>query len=330
MLKGKLQELIKGVRDNDRVLIGRALSLIESTLEADRKEARIILRELLTLSGNSIRLGITGVPGSGKSTFIESFGLRLCESGKKVAVLSIDPSSPVSKGSILGDKTRMEKLSKNQNAFIRPSPAGNMLGGIARNTREAIIILEAAGYDYIIIETVGVGQSEISVGDLVDVFVLVLISGAGDELQGIKKGIMEKAQLLLVNKSDGKNKEQAMRAKKSLENALSILYSNLSDQQPKVLAISSLGGNGIEVAEKEVNNLFERLKSSGQLEGNRFHQNAIWFDWEWKAQMEIIFRSNSKLLELKDNLLEQIENGEKDPFSAADELVEAFKANFLS
>lgn len=204
-----VEELVQGVISGNRALLGRAITLIESNAARDQEASRELISKLLPHSGNAVRIGITGVPGAGKSSFIEAFGTYLCRKGFKVAVLAIDPSSSVSRGSIMGDKTRMEELSGEENAFIRPSPSGGSLGGVARKTRETMIACEAAGFDVILIETVGVGQSETTVRSMVDIFMLLLITGAGDDLQGIKRGIMELADILVVTKDDGDNRQRA-------------------------------------------------------------------------------------------------------------------------
>ena len=204
-----LDHLLRGIRDNDRAALGRAITLVESNAPDDRQRAQELLTNLLPDTGGAHRIGISGVPGVGKSTFIESFGLRLVEDGHRVAVLAVDPSSSISKGSILGDKTRMEKLAASDNAFIRPSPTGGSLGGVARKTREAILVCEAAGYDVVLVETVGVGQSETAVAEMVDFFLVLKLAGAGDELQGIKRGILELADLIAINKADGNNLQAA-------------------------------------------------------------------------------------------------------------------------
>ena len=204
-----VEELAQGVLAGNRALLGRAITLIESNAVRDQESSRALISRLLPHSGNAVRIGITGVPGAGKSSFIEAFGTYLCKKGFKVAVLAIDPSSSVSRGSIMGDKTRMEELSGEENAFIRPSPSGGSLGGVARKTRETMIACEAAGFDIILIETVGVGQSETTVRSMVDIFMLLLITGAGDDLQGIKRGIMELADILVVTKDDGDNRQRA-------------------------------------------------------------------------------------------------------------------------
>ncbi len=241
------------IRAENRTLLSQAITLTESSLPAHNKLAQDIISLCLPHAGNSIRIGITGVPGVGKSTFIESFGSHLTASGRKLAVLAIDPSSERSRGSILGDKTRMEKLSTDKNAFIRPSPSGGSLGGVARKTRESIILCEAAGFDTIIIETVGVGQSETAVHSMVDFFLLLMLAGAGDELQGIKRGIMEMADLIAINKADGQNVEKAKLAKTEYENALHLFPAPESGWIPKVITCSSLKMNGI----KDIWNLIE-------------------------------------------------------------------------
>ncbi len=214
---------IQGVLDNNRLMLARTITLVESTLATHQDIAKNVINVLLPKTGKAVRLGITGVPGAGKSTFIESFGTKLTEQGHKVAVLAIDPSSTRSGGSILGDKTRMEKLAVNHNAFIRPSPSGGSLGGVARKTRETMLVCEAAGFDVIIIETVGVGQSETTVASMVDFFLVLQIAGAGDELQGIKKGVLEVADAIAVNKADGDNINRAKLAKKQYETALHLV-----------------------------------------------------------------------------------------------------------
>jgi LAO/AO transport system kinase len=218
-----INDLLRGIRERDRAVLGRAITLVESNKSEDRPPAQELLTRLLPLTGAARRIGISGVPGVGKSSFIESFGLRLVDQGHRVAVLAVDPSSSVSKGSILGDKTRMEELASSDGAFIRPSPTGGSLGGVARKTRESILICEAAGFDIVLVETVGVGQSETAVAEMVDFFLLLKLAGAGDELQGIKRGILELADLISINKADGDNIAPAERARAEFERALEIL-----------------------------------------------------------------------------------------------------------
>lgn len=239
-----VEELAQGVLAGNRALLGRAITLIESNAARDQEASRQLISKLLPHSGKAVRIGITGVPGAGKSSFIEAFGTYLCKKGFKVAVLAIDPSSSVSRGSIMGDKTRMEELSGEENAFIRPSPSGGSLGGVARKTRETMIACEAAGFDIILIETVGVGQSETTVRSMVDIFMLLLITGAGDDLQGIKRGIMELADILVVTKDDGDNRQRAAAHCQELKMVLHYLQSPTPGWTPSVLTCSSPGRQG--------------------------------------------------------------------------------------
>ena len=240
------QELIKGIQSGDKRLLGKAITLVESKKVEHREQAEELLKELLPFTGNSIRVGITGVPGAGKSTFIESFGKLAIQQGKKVAVLAIDPSSSLNKGSILGDKTRMEELAKEQDAFIRPSPTSGFLGGIANATFESMLICEAAGYDFILIETVGVGQSEVLVSDITDVFLFLKIIGGGDELQGIKRGIMEMVDLIFINKVEEDNRLKAKNTKIELMRALHFLPSKEQKWKVPVLLGSALNNIGLD------------------------------------------------------------------------------------
>ena len=258
-----LQEYAAGIQSGNRVVLSQAITLVESTLDEDQILASALVQELLAHTGRSIRIGITGVPGVGKSTFIEAFGKMLLELGKKVAVLAVDPSSQLSKGSILGDKTRMEGLALDKRAFIRPSPSGNTLGGVSGKTREAMLLCEAAGFDVILIETVGVGQSETAVKNMVDFFLLLMLSGAGDELQGIKKGIMEMADLVAITKADSGNELQARQAKVSYENALHLFPASGSGWYPKVLTCSAVTQTGIDDIWKTILAHRELLQQNG-------------------------------------------------------------------
>jgi LAO/AO transport system kinase len=233
-----LDDLLRGIRSNDRAALGRAITLVESNSPGDRDRAQELLTALLPSTGGAHRIGVSGVPGVGKSTFIERFGLQLVDEGHRVAVLAVDPSSSVSKGSILGDKTRMEKLAASDGAFIRPSPTGGSLGGVARKTREAILVCEAAGYDVVLVETVGVGQSETAVAEMVDFFLLLKLAGAGDELQGIKRGILELADLIAINKADGENLQAAELARAEFERALQIVRQGRLDTESRHLVRS--------------------------------------------------------------------------------------------
>jgi len=273
-----LDSIEQGVLGGDRTLLSRAITIIESNSPKHFEQGQELLKRLLPYSANSIRIGITGTPGVGKSTFIEAFGTWLINQGYKVAVLAIDPSSSLSKGSILGDKTRMEKLSTHPNSFIRPSPSGGVLGGVARKTRESIVLCEAAGYEVILIETVGVGQSETTVRSMVDFFLLMQISGAGDELQGIKKGIMELADLLVVNKADGDNIQRAERTRIELNNALHYLRRCTPGWTTEALSCSSLTGAGIPEIWDKITAFQKETKASGVFVERRKKQVSEWFE----------------------------------------------------
>ncbi|MDR2844635.1 MAG: methylmalonyl Co-A mutase-associated GTPase MeaB [Puniceicoccales bacterium] len=270
-------EAIKGILAGDRTTLARAITLIESRAPAHRQSAAALLRQCLPHTGKSIRIGITGVPGAGKSTFIEYFGKRLCDDGHKLAVLAVDPSSAISGGSVLGDKTRMEELSRHPNAFIRPSPAGSALGGVAAKTREAMLLCEAAGYDVIFIETVGVGQSEIAVRTMTDFFLLLQIAGAGDELQGIKKGVIEMADAIAVTKADGDNLGRAQVASGEYSRILHYLTPFTPGWTPQALACSAFDGTGIAEIWKLIENFCAQLQRDGTFAARRREQNTQWF-----------------------------------------------------
>jgi LAO/AO transport system kinase len=269
-------ELFDGIKRGDRASLARAITLVESELTEHRKLAAQLLQKCNSLAGNSFRLGITGVPGAGKSTFIENFGIRLCEQGKKVGVIAIDPTSTISKGSILGDKTRMEKLSRHANAFIRPSPSSGYLGGIHAKSRETIVLMEAAGFEYVLIETVGVGQSETEVKSICDFFLLLMIAGAGDELQGIKRGIMEMADGIIIHKADGENKERAMQAQADYASALHLFPISENQWAPQVKMASSLSGEGLEEVQKMIHDFRSLVIANKSFEKNRVSQNIAW------------------------------------------------------
>ncbi len=269
-------EIVAGVLKDDRNILARTITLIESNSSKHKQQAKEVLEKLLPYSGKSIRIGVTGVPGAGKSTLIESLGMYLIQQKHKVAVLAVDPSSTVTKGSILGDKTRMEKLSRENNCFIRPSPSGGTLGGVTRKSRETIVACEAAGFDIILIETVGVGQSEVTVRSMVDFFLLVLIAGAGDELQGIKKGVIELADAILINKADGDNISKANLAKADYDNALHYLKPATEGWQTKAHTVSALTGLGIPEIWKTINKFIALTKNSGIFEKRRKDQALEW------------------------------------------------------
>jgi LAO/AO transport system kinase len=310
-LKARLtiHEYASGIAAGDRVVLGKAISLIESNLPADQQEAVQLLEKISDNAGGSIRIGITGVPGVGKSTFIEAFGKFVTGQQKKIAVLTIDPSSQLTKGSILGDKTRMADLSKNPNAFIRPTASGNTLGGVSNKTREAMLLCEAAGFDVIIIETVGVGQSEVAVKSMVDFFVLLMLAGAGDELQGIKKGIMEMADAVLITKADGDNVKHATEAQAEYQHALHLLPSTGSTWKPKVLTCSALTNKGIAETWEMIVKYKDQAMQSGFLEENRIKQNASWLQEYFQHLLNNDFKRftdvQNELLDLEKQIVEK-------------------------
>jgi len=277
-VEARARELVEGVRGGNRTLLGKAITLIESNAPKHAPLAEEVVRQLLPYTGNSIRVGITGVPGAGKSTFIEALGCMLCAEGKRVAVLAVDPSSTLSRGSILGDKTRMEMLCREENCFIRPSPSSGTLGGVTRKSRETMLLCEAAGYDVILVETVGVGQSEITVRSMVDFFLVLLIAGAGDELQGIKKGIIELADTILVTKADGSNIPRTEAARVEFARVLHYLTSATPGWKPQVLTCSSLENKGIREAWEVVEQFRDVTKQSGLFEERRRRQTLDWME----------------------------------------------------
>ena len=273
----------EAILSGDRRALAKAITLVESARPQDRKASQDLLNVLLPHTGNSIRIGITGVPGVGKSTFIESFGQTVIGDGKKVAVLAVDPSSPVAGGSILGDKTRMEQLSRDTNAFIRPSPAGKALGGVALKTRESMLLCEAAGFDVVVVETVGVGQSEHQVGSMVDFFLILLLPGGGDELQGIKKGILELADAILINKADGESENLAKKTRLHYQSALSLLTQS-GFWSPEVRTCSALERSGIAEAWDMVRRFHDEALAAGHLANMRSEQNLQWM-WQLTDQL---------------------------------------------
>ena len=319
-------QYIDGVLKGDRVLLSRAITIVESNLSSDKVLAKEIIQAILPSSGNSLRIGITGVPGVGKSTFIEVFGKHLIEKGHKVAILSIDPSSQRSKGSILGDKTRMEELANREEAYIRPSASGDTLGGVANKTGETMLLCEAAGYDIILIETVGVGQSETAVHGMTDFFLLLMLSGAGDELQGIKKGIMEMADMLVINKADGDNIQKSQMAKRQYENALHIFPESASGWTPVVTTASALKNIGIpEVWEKMLE--FEKLvHGNGYFKKNRREQQIQWMYNNIHEDLKQLFYGSDHIAEHLDVLEKEIIQDKISPVKAAEKIIEEFKS----
>ena len=310
-------EYVKGVLAGDRTVLGRAITLIESSSATHMDLAQQVLKELLPHAGKSIRIGITGVPGSGKSTFIEALGTYLTGAGHKVAVMAVDPSSSVSKGSILGDKTRMEKLARDANAYIRPSPSGGTLGGVTRKTRESILVCEAAGYDVILIETVGVGQSEITVRSMVDFFLLLMITGAGDELQGIKRGVIEIADALVVNKADGDNRKRADSYRNDLDQALHYLLPATEGWTTHALACSSLTGEGIADVWKVVETFKAKTTAAGVFKKRRQAQARDWMHAMVTDQLQQRFRNDPAVNEMLPEVERAVMDGSLPPTSAA-------------
>jgi len=288
-------DYVAGVRAGDRRLIAKAITLLESRRAEHRELGQEVLDQLMPATGGSLRVGITGPPGVGKSSFIETLGLSLVSEGTSLAVLAIDPSSPVSGGSILGDKTRMERLAREPKAFIRPTPSGGTLGGVAHRTREALLVCEAAGFDVVLVETVGVGQSEVEVRSMVDLFAVLLQPGAGDELQGLKKGVLELADVLVVNKADGEQRAAAERARGDYEHALSLLQPASAAWSPVVLCASARTGDGVESFWRTVLAHREAIQKSGDLERRRRGQARAWLWRLLDEGLQAAFRADPKL-----------------------------------
>ncbi|MBO9615767.1 MAG: methylmalonyl Co-A mutase-associated GTPase MeaB [Dyadobacter sp.] len=314
----------KGILSGDRTTLSRAITIIESSLAGDRALASQILQNILPHTGKSIRIGITGVPGVGKSTFIEAFGSYLTSLGKRVAVLAVDPSSKQSGGSILGDKTRMEKLSRDPNAYIRPSPTNLSLGGVARHTREAILLCEAAGYDLILVETVGVGQSETLVKGMTDFFLLLMLAGAGDELQGIKKGIMEMVDAVAVNKADSGNERAVAKAVTEYRQALHLFPETASKIPVQVVACSALEGTGMAPIWNIISDYHAQTSASGYLQENRRLQRIDWLREQILQSLEDRFYENELVKQRIASEDEAVRSGEKLPDEAASDLINLF------
>lgn len=308
----------------DMAVLSQAVTLVESTLPVHQKTAQALIEMCLPYSGNSIRVGITGVPGAGKSSFIESLGVYLVDQGRKLSVLAIDPSSEKTKGSILGDKTRMLELSAATNCFIRPSPSSGSLGGVARKTRETIILCEAAGFDTIFVETVGVGQSETVVHSMVDFFLMIQIAGAGDELQGIKRGIMEMTDGIMINKADGANTKKAEYACRELKNALHLFPLAESGWSPRVLTCSALEKTGIDEAWRMLEEYLSFAKKNGYFNKRRVEQARYWMYSSIEEQLRQTFFNDPHLAEVIRIKEEQVLNNEISSFVAAQELLDQY------
>jgi LAO/AO transport system kinase len=322
-----IQEYTNGIITGNRMILSRAITLIESNLPEDKELAQAVLESILPYTGKSIRIGITGVPGVGKSTFIETFGKFLTSQNKKIAVLAIDPSSQLTKGSILGDKTRMEELAHEPLAYIRPSPTGASLGGVTYKTRETMLLCEAAGFEVIIIETVGVGQSETYVHGMVDFFLLLMLAGAGDELQGIKKGIMEMADLIAITKADSGNEHQANLAKNEYESALHTFPPNGTGWFPQVVTCSATENIGISEIWEMVEKHREMLRNNGKFVENRQNQNLVWMHDFIKQSLEQNFYTNHNVSSTIKDIQNAVSEGKKLPIQAGLELLSIFYNN---
>lgn len=319
-----LQEYVDGILSGNRTILSRAITIIESNLPEHFELAQQIIAACLPHSGKSIRIGITGVPGAGKSTFIESFGRLVTSKHHSLAVLTIDPSSERSKGSILGDKTRMEELASDPSAFIRPSPSAGSLGGVARKTRETIILCEAAGFDVVFIETVGVGQSETAVHSMVDFFLLLMLAGAGDELQGIKRGIMEMADCIAITKADGSNADRASMAKTEYRTALSLFPPHPSGVKQKVLTCSALERTGIEDIWKTIETYISHTKESQYFESNRNSQASYWMYETINEQLKRTFYSTKHVADTIKDIEQKVLEQKMSSFVAAQELLDIY------
>ncbi len=320
----KVEQLTSALLSGDRRALARAITLVESSKPEHRGDATALLSRLTLESGNAIRIGISGVPGVGKSSFIEAFGAHITGNGHRLAVLAVDPSSGRTGGSVLGDKTRMAALATNPSAFIRPSPAAGTLGGVARRTRESIVCCEAAGYDVVLVETVGVGQSEFAVADMTDMFLLLMLPGGGDELQGMKRGIMELADLVLVNKADGELQAPATRAAADYANALRLLKPRVSGWTVPVQICSALEGKGIAEAWQSVEAFRQRFTEDGSIEKRRADQAKAWLWSEIREGLSAALMSDQRVADRVRALESKVAGGKMAVADAAAEVVDAF------
>lgn len=320
-----LSEYAAGIKNHDRTLLGRAITLIESKNVSDRLLAQKLIAEILPLTGNSFRLGITGAPGVGKSTFIDGFGSHIISQGKKLAVLAIDPSSKVSGGSILGDKTRMESLVNDKRAFIRPSPAGDSLGGVAQNTLETLLLCEAAGFDFVIVETVGVGQSETIVKDITDYMMFLTISGAGDELQGIKRGIMEMIDMVVINKSDQISEKELSRLISNINYALHLFPAKDSEFTVGAFTCSALNKTGFDLIYKELEKYKSKTEALGYFQENRNNQQKAWFRRLTETKILEYYLNNTELQKLISDFEKDILSLKVGPMEAAQSILDFIK-----
>src|ERR1700733_9904102 len=317
------QDLAEAIRSGDRAALPRAITMLESTRADHRERAQQLLLDLLPDSGNAHRVGITGVPGVGKSTTIESLGMQLIDRGHRVAVLAVDPSSTRTGGSILGDKTRMARLAVHPDAYIRPSPTSGTLGGVAKATRETIVLLEAAGFDVILVETVGVGQSEVAVSNMVDTFVFLTLARTGDQLQGIKKGVLELADIVVVNKADGNHLTEAKKAARELSSAIRLIYPRETLWRPPVLTMSAIDGTGLTELWDIVERHRQVLTDAGEFEARRRAQQV---DWTWQMVRDTVLDqvlSNPAVREIRADVERQVRAGELTPALAAQQILSA-------
>ena len=326
-MKVDLDLLVKGVLESDRTSLGRALTLVESNRIEDRKVVEDLLAHISPKTGEAHRIGITGVPGVGKSTFIEAMGSKLIETGHKVAVLAVDPTSTVSGGSILGDKTRMTRLANDPNAFVRPSPSSGTLGGVTRTTRESMALLESAGYDIVMVETVGIGQSETVVAEMVDIFLVLMLPGAGDELQGIKKGVLELADMIAVNKTDGENESKALEAARDYISALRLTQPATSNWRPPVVNCSSLTGKGLNEVWEKIQEHKTILENSGEWEQRRKVQKMKWMWSIVQDRLSSDLHDHPSITEQVPEVEKAVLEGKISATAAAEILLETFRKN---
>jgi LAO/AO transport system kinase len=319
------KDYVDGIKSGNRTILSKAITLIESSKPSNRTLGQEILEEVMPLTGNSVRIGITGVPGVGKSTFIEAIGNRFLNEGEKLAVLAIDPTSSRTKGSILGDKTRMATLSNHKNAYIRPSPTSGTLGGVARTSRETMLLCEAAGFTTIFIETVGVGQSETTVHNMVDMFLLLMLAGAGDELQGIKRGIMEMADLIAINKAEGDNLEAAKRARQEYKNALSLFPPSPSGWKTPVVTCSALHDSGLDDVKQNIEEYLKHVETNGYFSKRRNEQAAWWMHETIREKLTSEFYGNERVKAKIKDIEQQVNKGEISSFAAAEQLIVLYK-----
>jgi len=319
-MSASVNELFEQLRKGDRSALGKAITLVESTRSQDRESANALLALCAPFSGKANRLGVTGIPGVGKSTLIDALGMELIKRGHRIAVLAVDPSSVISGGSILGDKTRMEKLAQHDAAFIRPTSTAGTLGGVARRTRQTIALCEAAGYDRIVIETVGVGQSELEVDRMTDLNLLLMITGAGDELQGIKRGIMEAADIVAITKSVSQEIQRAKNTQRDLVNAIHYLPKRMNGRHPQVLLTDALANTGIKELTDHIEELFTLEANSGTRNAKRSEQNLYWLEKAVEAGLLERFRENPTAIAAMEHAKKAVYNG-ADPFAVAEEVI---------